>query len=527
MRRRLWTVAALLAIVSAVALYTHRLGDSPAYINLDEAHFANHAYSLATTGRDLNGNLLPLFISLEDLLGDRAVMAWGTTWYHPVGFYAIASVLTVAPLSEWSIRLPIALIGVLNIVLMYLVARQYFGARMIAVAASVILAMTPAHFILSRMALDYLLPLPFTLAWLLALGHLRQAPTPRAAIITGGVLGAGCFSYVSSWLMMPAYLAITMAILWKDVRRTDLLRPLIGSFAVPVLALVPWIVMHPEMPGNLLAQYQAGESRRSLVTAIATGIDISGALRSTIAAYWSYFNPSFLFVAGGSSRLVSTGSIGVWPIGCGVLLLITLVRFVRESPSVTDAVLICGLLLAPVPAAMKGEPFAIQRAISMLPFGVLLAVASLIALKQRHVIERVVIAVAVLSLPFQFSGFVTDYFGEHRVRSARVLDPTAFKETAAAIDRLIADANPPAIAITAPLYDVSAKWRFYATTSHRTEWLAKTRYFSGRLDEVAGLPSGSIAIVESATLSAHDGWRLVTAPRALFGEAPLTILQRE
>ena len=66
-------------LTTAFALYSHRLGDVPAYLNLDEAHFGNHAYSIATTGRDLNGNRLPLFISLEDPLGDRPLLAWGTT----------------------------------------------------------------------------------------------------------------------------------------------------------------------------------------------------------------------------------------------------------------------------------------------------------------------------------------------------------------------------------------------------------------------------------------------------------------
>ena len=33
--------------------------------------------------------------------------------------------------------------------------------------AALLLALTPAHFIHSRFALDYLYPVPFTLAWLL------------------------------------------------------------------------------------------------------------------------------------------------------------------------------------------------------------------------------------------------------------------------------------------------------------------------------------------------------------------------
>lgn len=488
MSRWLWAAAGGVAIVAITVLQTYRLGDSPAYLNLDEAHFANHAYSLATSGRDLNGNRLPLFVSLEDPLGDQPTLAWGTTWYHPVGFYAIASVLTLAPLSEWSIRLPIALIGVLNLVLIYLVARKWSGSRTTALAAAGLLAMTPAHFILSRMALDTLLPVPFTLGWLLALGHLRALPTSRASVAAGLVLGVGCFSYVSSWLVMPVYLAVTAAVLWKELRRFDLIAPLAIAFCVPLLAWVPWIVLHPEMPGNLLAQYQAGETRRSLLSAVATGIDIPGALKTTVAAYWSYFDPSFLFVAGGSSRLVSTGAIGVWPMGAGALLAMALIRAINRPLGVAERVLLAGLLLAPIPAALKGEPFAIQRAITMLPFGVLLAVLALDGVSRRTRLQQALLVIALVAVPVQFTGFIDDYFSGYRVRAAAVIDPTAFRDAARVLSDLTERRQPPALAVMAPLYDASAKWRFYATSSGHPEWLARTRYFSGRLDEIAALP---------------------------------------
>ncbi|MFM8533160.1 MAG: glycosyltransferase family 39 protein [Acidimicrobiia bacterium] len=526
MTRWLWAAAGGVAIVAVAILQTYRLGDSPAYLNLDEAHFANHAYSLATSGRDLNGNRMPLFISLEDPLGDRPTLAWGTTWYHPVGFYAIASVLTLAPLSEWSIRLPIALIGVLNLVLVFLVARKWSGTRTTALAAAALLAMTPAHFILSRMALDYLLPVPFTLGWLLALGHLRASPASRSAVAAGLVLGVGCFSYVSSWLVMPVYLAVTAVVLRSELRRSDLLAPLTGAFCVPLLAWLPWIFLHPEMPGNLLAQYQAGETRRSLLSAVATGTDLTGAVKTTVAAYWSYFDPSFLFIAGGSSRLVSTGASGVWSLGGGVLLVMALIRAVTRL-GVAERILLGGLLLAPIPAAHTGEPFAIQRAITMLPVGVLLAVLALDGLKSRTRLQQALVVIALVAVPVQFTGFVDDYFSGYRVRAAAVIDPTAFRDTARVLSDLLERRQPPALAVTAPLYDASAKWRFYATSSGHPEGWARTRYFSGRLEEIAALPTGALAVVESATLTSHAGWQVVASPMSLFGKSPLTILEKQ
>jgi 4-amino-4-deoxy-L-arabinose transferase-like glycosyltransferase len=526
-------VVAVVCIGAAAALYGHRLGEVPPYAGLDEAHFAVHAHSLATTGRDLNGSLLPLFVNLEDPLGDRPQLAWGATWYHPLGFYLIAAALTVLPMDEWAIRLPFVLIGLLNVILIYATARRWYGDRWVGLTAAALLLLSPAHFILSRLALDYLLPLPFTLGWLLALIVLMRDPSRRTAMVTGLILGAGCFSYVSSWLIMPIYLLITIVVTMRSIGRRDLLMPLVLGFALPVLALVPWFVAHPAMPGNLIAQYQAGETRTSVLTAIATWRDVPAALRDALATYWSYFNPSFLFVTGGVSRMVSTGSIGVWPLGMAVLLIVAIERLVRVSPAATTMVLIAGLLTAPLPAALKGEPFAIQRAIGLLPFGVLLAAGALVNLRgTRHFIEITVIAIALISIPLQFSGFLEDYYGDYRPRSARALDSTAFRETAEFLIARTARGQEPAIAITAPLYDVSAKWRFYCTKAGRESWLERTRYFGGpvRVLTDLALPAGSLAVVETAVVDAQGvpgGWVRLAAPPSLFGETPLTILERQ
>jgi 4-amino-4-deoxy-L-arabinose transferase-like glycosyltransferase len=515
-------IAAALAL--AIGVYGHRLRDSPPYLGLDEAHFANHAHSLATSARDLNGNLLPLFISLEDPLGGTPSLPWGTTWYHPYGFYLIAAALTVLPLAEWSVRLPIVLIGVLNMLLVYAIGRRWHGSSAVAAGAAALLALTPAHFILSRLALDYLLPLPFVLGWLLAATSLWRTHSRNAAIVTGVVLGAGCFSYVSSWLLMPIYLAISGATLVSHGRR-DLVAPLLLGFGVPLLALLPWVMAHPDMPANVLAQYQAGESRTSVVTAVLTGQSVTAAMRDAVSAYWSYFDPSFLFVAGGSSRLVSTGSIGVWPMGMAALLLIGTYRAI-VSPTTERVVLLAGLLLAPAPAALKGEPFAIQRAVALLPFGVLLGADGLRAALAGSGAARPFVAVIALSIPLQFAGFAGDYFGGYRARAALALDPTAFPESAAVLLGEPHGDPTRMIAMASPLYDISAKWRFFCTKAGRTDLLARTRYFSGRLQELSDLPPGSLAVVEATGATNPGGWTVVARPTAVFGEAPLTILRR-
>src|SRR4029078_12020230 len=104
---------------------------------------------------------------------------------------------------EWS-RLPlVGAIGVANVLLMFLVGRQLFRSSSLGLLAAAALAITPAHFLFSRMDADSLCPLPCVLTWLWLVlcfaEHRRLAHLIGAAFI----LGCGPYTYISSWFMMP------------------------------------------------------------------------------------------------------------------------------------------------------------------------------------------------------------------------------------------------------------------------------------------------------------------------------------
>jgi len=105
-RAALFTVVVLAGI-----LYFHRLSDVPVHVSTDEAKFAVQAHSLATTGPDMRGNLLPVFVLIVDPLlpAERSV-----AWWQPVLFYAMAGVYLVADVSAGSTRIPVRALAVLN-----------------------------------------------------------------------------------------------------------------------------------------------------------------------------------------------------------------------------------------------------------------------------------------------------------------------------------------------------------------------------------------------------------------------------
>ncbi len=159
-RLRVILTSTLLALGTA-ALYLPRLDEAPRYLVTDELFSALTAHSVATTGRDPHGAFLPLYFQM-DLPKQGSPM-----WFQPILVYAIALAVKVLPFSEATIRLPMAIAGVVNVVLIYLVSRQLFGRELFAMTAAGLLALTPAHFMYSRFAMDFQAPLPFLLGWLL------------------------------------------------------------------------------------------------------------------------------------------------------------------------------------------------------------------------------------------------------------------------------------------------------------------------------------------------------------------------
>src|SRR5262245_11249770 len=61
-------IALAALLIAAGALYLWRLDRAPVYLGWDEARTAVQGYSLATTGRDMNGARLPLLFHITDPL---------------------------------------------------------------------------------------------------------------------------------------------------------------------------------------------------------------------------------------------------------------------------------------------------------------------------------------------------------------------------------------------------------------------------------------------------------------------------
>lgn len=458
-------VAMAAVLILTAILYLSRLGDAPINVTTDEARFAVQAHALAETGRDTRGIRLPLFFLIADpLIANHSSVAW----WQPQLFYLMAGSFSALPVSAFSARLPIALIALLNVWLIYAVARRAFANKWYGVAAALALALTPAHFIMGRQATDYFLPLAFALVWLLCLWECQRRDSAPMAVVTGLVLGLGLFSYITSWLVMPIYLVLTYVVLHLSGKSVRFLAVVTAGFALPLLPLAVWLISNPSMPQDVFTNYRVSTSLR---------------LVKRTSLYWDYFNPSYLFFSGGSNMTWATRQAGLFPLALAVLLPLGLWSTWQRRPGLRT-LWIAGFMLAPLPiiAALPEAPqYATARHLLAVPFGVLLGVAGLewlMAAGGR--VGQVAAAVLVLSTPLQFVSFARDYFGDYQLRSAFWSDSMNMRAVVTSVAAISATEMPPAVYLSEEDLgeDKVVKWLFHLMAAGRDDLRQRTRYFS-------------------------------------------------
>ena len=381
-RRTTWRVlAGVVLLAAAVVLYARHLDQAPVYMSPDEVIISVDAHSLATTGRDVHGAYMPLYFKIQMRGEERS------GWFMPVIFYAIAGVLKVLPLSETSARLPSVLIGVTDLLLIFFIVRRMFKCDWLALASAGMLALTPAHFILSRYALDYLYPLPFLLGWLLCVLTYLETGRTRTLFVATLLLGVGFYSYIAAVVIAPIYILFTGALLFNARKPARDYAVAAAGFALPLLMLIPWLVGHPTAFADTANRYDLYNTNH---------MDALQGLRSFLSynnieeragIYWSFLNPSFLFFTGDAQMPFSTRSIGVFLLPASALM-IAGICFAIRRPTPSHFVVLLGFFVAPLAAVLVPENSEIIRAAAMLPFGVLLATMGIEALWQWGKVER-------------------------------------------------------------------------------------------------------------------------------------------
>jgi 4-amino-4-deoxy-L-arabinose transferase-like glycosyltransferase len=510
LRGRLLAATALIIGVITVVIYTTRLSYAPIYLTHDEVNFSLQSVSVAQSGRDLNGRLLPVYFSEPEFTAGR----------DPMMIYATAVALTVLPLADATVRLPTALVGVLIVVLLLVLYSRLSSAVALPVIAALFLALSPGLFIHSRLALSVIYPLPFVVVWLLTLREYDLEPRPWLLFAGAASLGLGIYGYLAGVLMMPLYVAMTV---WftRAWRAPRLLACIAGGFAVVLLPIALWHVAHPERYFELMHAYRMDDTGANTVRAFSYE-----GIRLRLGAWWQYFNPDFLFLSGDSSLTNSTRSAGFFPAAFALLLPLGMVRL--WSGSRFEKIILLGFITGPLAAVATGTlDLNRYRAMFVLPFGALVATYGLASLwASRAMWRRALAILLVVSVPLQFASFYRDYMGRYR-DSSSVWFGKNIKAALAEVFQADATSEPLLISQQVPYADSYA--RFYSQVFGRREPVAP-RLVDGATFDITAVPPGSWLIAAASEswlprLSA-PGWHRVNEVHEPSGEASFVVYRR-
>jgi hypothetical protein len=501
-------------------LYGFRLGHVPAFLKYEEVFFALESHAIATTLRDTHGRWLPMYFQVYE-----------NAWYQPLLVYWGALFQLILPVTDATLRLPTAVIGAIDVMLTFAIGLRIFGDRRWAALGAVLLAMTPPHFVLGRVAMDYLYPVPFVLGWLLCTLTYLDSRSTRALIAGSCLLGVGTFSYIAAVGLMPVFYLTTLIILAvSGERRWQPYLAASAGFLIIVATGTALALQSPEYVAATMSRYGPGESG---------GLDPLQRLREMFnytnlsaraGLYSEFFNAGYLFFSGGSNPVDSTRTVGVYLLPAAVLIAAGIYDAIR-SPSIRTALLVFGFFYAVVPAATIMERYTIDRHLAMLPFGALLAalgarrlwmaplrvrltpvagpaavagIALAVMYAGYSVVARgtlsrstmplaiasigllylarrsdraarwsvIVAALLVLSVA-QFTYFLTDYFTDYRVRSA----PLFGSNLAGGVEALMRSSEPgTTIAMSRRIAFADYYVRLYALQHDRPDFPGRVTY---------------------------------------------------
>ena len=374
-----------LILILAFVLRMYRLDQSPKGALIDEAHFGYIAKSLLMTGKDEHGLSWPLVFKG---FGDQKLPGYG---------YALIPFVAIFDLSVMTIRLPSVLVGSLSVILMYALAKRVGFSYKSTLIGALLMAVSPWPFFLSRFGFESNLALFFWMIGLLCLAMVLNPArtlfsekkwTKFLPVFTGFFFALTWYSYIAYRPVTVGVLAglTVVAFLWhKNVLKK-----------IAVMWMVMGIIVSPLFlpsvsAANTTRLQQVGllsDTHNSVVIdEFRTFCDFQLPLPlcsviwnkgtyviQTIASrYLHVYSPEYLVTRGEvNETFLSVKSFGqfmmvVYPfVWLGLAELIV----IRKKLRMTEWLLLIGLVVAPLPAILAGEPQKV-RISALLPFIIL------------------------------------------------------------------------------------------------------------------------------------------------------------
>lgn len=367
------SIRLLLGIIVVLAFFLrfYKITQIPPALNWDEASIGYNAYSILKTGRDEWNRPFPLHFK-----------SYGE-YKLPAQIYASIPGIAAFGLNELGVRITPVVYGTLTVVLLYFLTKALFGSELVALTASLLLAISPWHIQLTRASFESSFSVFWVVMgiWFLVKGFKK----PFWWIMATIPFGVSVYTYNSARVFTPLFLFAVGIIyrnnFWKHKRQILLAGVLFTALLLP---LIPFIAS-----GEAKARYRlvsitddAGlipriEERRNL-SKLPKALTVLIHNRVTYVSYYfaqnylAHFSPSFLFVSGAPHKQHHVQKVGELFAIQAPFLLIGLYSLFKKKGKFRWLI-VSWILIAFIPVATTNDsiPNALRTLIAAPPYQIL------------------------------------------------------------------------------------------------------------------------------------------------------------
>lgn len=372
--KRKWIPYAILSTIFILALFLRviDLSKIPNGLHQDELNAGYQGYKIIHTGRDLQGNFLPLYINR---FGD----------YRPGGIFYIDGLFTsLAGLNTFTIRFPSAFIGALTVFPVFFLTLLISRKKEIGYLAALFIAISPWHIVASRATSEQVIALFLIITGVFLLLKALEERKVSWFVYSGIILSLSYFFYHTPRVFIPAFLTLFLGVM--------LFTPLFNSTKKPVFNkksfIILWIVISALTVGLTFTKFGIGRfSQTSIFSTSDTASKIK-TLSDTdqnittarifhnkavvytklfIDQYLSYFSLEFLFIKGGLPDRYVVPDMGLFYY-IELPLIFFGLYFLVKKKDMFFVIPLLWLLCGPLAASITTEDVPnIERALFMLP----------------------------------------------------------------------------------------------------------------------------------------------------------------
>lgn len=398
----------LLTIIFAAALLRiYDLNITPPSLYWDEVSIGYNAYSIAQTGRDEWGQSYPFLFT-----------AFGE-YKLPGQIYLTVPFVKILGLSDFAVRLPAAIMGVLAIFGIYLITKQ-FAQKIVAkkhiqktaLFSALLLAVSPWHLQFSRAAFEAnsaITLLSFGIYFLF-----NSSARPKNYFLSSVFFASSFYFYYHVRIVVPLILAFYFIFYFRTIIRN--FRPAIISAVIFTILLLPILITStsPEAlkrAGSVsVIDLEKPQTNPDFVKSYTTYQNlpfVPNNLKDKLAwsdvlfeYYLRHLDPNFLFISGDTHqtrhRTPNTGLLYYFQIP----LLLSALYLLIKKHSKESIFVIFLVFIFPIPAIFSDlTPHALRASIGALSL-TLLSSFGVIPFLKNHLFQKLTVALIIISVGF-------------------------------------------------------------------------------------------------------------------------------